>query len=663
MSNKPAHHELKHPFKKPSRREKQPEKTLTQREDRYRSILETIEDGYFEVDLAGSFTFFNDSLCRIVGYSQDEMMGMNYKKYMDPKTAKKVYQIFNSVFKTGEKAILYDWEIIAKTGASRSHESSVSLIRDLHGKPVGFRGIVRDITERKRAEEMLSESEKKYRTILDTMEDMYSEFDLTGKVVFRNRAAVKIVGYTEAESKGQSYKEFTTSETRKKLFEIFKKAYQTGESIKINEYEIIAKDGRILALEGIVSLKKDDSGNPIGFSVLAHDISERKRAELEQRKLESQLQHAQRMEAIGTLAGGIAHDFNNLLMSIQGDVSMMLYKLDPAHPHYARLKNIEYQIKNGSDLTRQLLGFSRGGKYEIKATNINEFIKLMTKVFGSTKKELNIKEKYQEDIWTVEIDRGQINQAILNLFVNACQAMNDGGDLFVQTENIILDETYVKPYNTEPGRFVKISVTDTGTGMGPEILKKVFDPFFTTKDLTRGIGLGLASTYGIVKNHGGIITAYSEKGLGSTFNIYLPVSEKDVIHEIETSKKILTGTETILFIDDEERILEAGIHMLELLGYNLIVCKNGDEAVKIYSEYKDDIDMVILDMIMPGMDGGEVFDRLKVIHPDVKVLLSSGYSINGNASKILERGCNGFIQKPFTMEQLSTRVREILDKK
>lgn len=637
-------------------------KILKESEDRYKSILENIEDGYFEVDLAGSFTFFNDALCKIVGYPRNELMGMNYKAYMDEDTAKKVYQIFNNVYETGEKATFYNWEIFVKGGSRRIHESSVSLIRDLKGNPTGFRGIVRDVTERRQAEESLRESEKKYRTILDTMDNIYAEVDLSGNVVFRNRAAMEILGYPEKEYIGMNYKKYTSQATAKKLLDIYNYVYKTGNSAKIDEYELIAKNGKVLTLEGTINLRRNEAGKPIGFSILAHDISERKRAEMDQRKLESQLQHAQRMEAVGTLAGGIAHDFNNLLMSIQGNVSMMLYKLDLYHPHYDRLKNIEYQIKNGSDLTRQLLGFSRGGKYEIKATDLNEFIRRMIKMFAATKKELKIKQKYQEDLWIVEIDRGQINQAILNLFVNACQAMDDGGDLFVQTENVTLDATYGKPYNAELGRYVKISVTDTGIGMDPEVLKKVFDPFFTTKDLKRGIGLGLASTYGIVKNHGGIINAYSEKGLGSTFTIYLPVSDKDGIEDIEVAQDLRTGTETILFVDDEERIIEAGLDMMKLLGYQMIIAKNGDDALRIYRDQKKNIDMVILDMVMPGMDGGEVFDRLKIINPEIKVLLSSGYSLDGKAAKILDRGCKGFIQKPFTMEQISSKVREILDK-
>jgi len=663
MQHKPTQSELNQQSAKTSKNYKNTEPSLKQREDRYKSILENIEDGYFEVDLRGTFTFFNDSLCKIVGHSRDELSGMNYREYMDGTTAKKVFNIFNNVFETGEKAKLYDWEIVVKHGENRIHESSVSLIKDSEGNPVGFRGIVRDITERKHAEEMLRESEEKYRSILDSMEDIYAEVDLSGNVVFRNRAATELFGYSEKEYKGQSYKKFTPPETAKKLFEIYNKVYRTGISVKIDEYEIIAKDGTVITLEGKINLRRDKSGKPIGFSLLAQDISERKKAELEQRKLESQLQHAQRMEAIGTLAGGIAHDFNNLLMSIQGNVSMMLYKLDPYHPHYDRLKNIEYQIKNGSDLTKQLLGFSRGGKYEIKPTNINEFIKRMTKMLGSTKKEINIKEKFEKDVWTIEIDRGQINQAILNLFVNACQAMNDGGDMFVRTENVILDDAYVKPYGAAPGKFVKISVTDTGVGMDAETLKKVFDPFFTTKDLTRGIGLGLASTYGIVKNHGGIITAYSEKGLGSTFTIFLPVSDKSVTEEMEIQKDLLKGHETILFVDDEERIVQAAADMLITIGYKVIVCQNGYDAVKVYTEKKQDIHIVILDMIMPGIDGGEVFNRLKVINPDVKILLSSGYSLDGKAATIMEKGCSGFIQKPFTIEQISTKLRQILDSK
>ena len=381
----------------------------------------------------------------------------------------------------------------------------------------------------------------------------------------------------------------------------------------------------------------------------------------QQKKMEAQLLQAQKMEAVGTLAGGVAHDFNNLLMGIQGNVSLALIDAEPEHPHYQRLKNIEQYVRAGPDLTRQLLGAAKGGKYETKPTNLNKILDTSTELFGRARKEITICKKFQGDLWTVEVDRGQIDQVLLNLFVNAWQAMPHGGKLYPETKNVTLDEDYVKPYGILSGPYVRISVTDTGVGIESKYQKRIFDPFFTTKGMSRGTGLGLASAYGIATNHGGIITVYSEKGSGATFNIYLPASEKKIIETQEAIADLLTGHETLLFVDDEEGILEIGQLLLEKLGYKVIRASGGREAVEVFKHKKEEIALVLLDMIMPDLSGSETYDEMRKIDPEVKVMLSSGYSINGQAKKILERGCKGFIQKPFSIKDLSIKLRHILD--
>jgi len=393
------------------------------------------------------------------------------------------------------------------------------------------------------------------------------------------------------------------------------------------------------------------------------EITDRKQAEEKRKQLQAQLQQALKMEAMGTLAGGIAHDFNNLLMAIEGRASIMLMNKASSHPDFRHLKGIEENIESAADLTRQLLGFARGRKYEVKPTDLNEVVKKENRMFGRTKKEITIRGKYGKDLWTVEVDRGQIEQVLLNLYVNAWQAMPGGGELYLETENVALDETDVKPFPIEPGKYVKISVIDTDVGMDKATREKIFEPFFTTKEMGRGTGLGLASAYGIVKNHGGFINVYSEKGHGATFNIYLPASEKEVIEEEKPAGNTLKGTETVLFIDDENMIVEMAEELFEQLGYKVLTAGSGTAAIETYEKNKERIDMVLLDMIMPDMNGGETYDKLKEINPNVKVLLASGYSMNGTASEIMDRGCNGFIQKPFKMEELSQKLRGILDMK
>jgi nitrogen-specific signal transduction histidine kinase len=388
--------------------------------------------------------------------------------------------------------------------------------------------------------------------------------------------------------------------------------------------------------------------------IILNDVSEKKR-------MEAKLIQAQKMEAIGTLAGGIAHDFNNLLMVIQGNVFLMLLDTDPNHSNYELLETIQKQVHSGSKLTGQLLGYARKGKYQVKSIDLNQLVEETSEAFGRTRKNITIHRNLSENLFSCEADQGQIEQVLMNLFVNAADAMPEGGELFLKTLNVTNEDMNSKHYDLIPGDYILISVRDTGVGMDSKILDRIFDPFFTTKELGRGTGLGLASVYGIAKGHGGYIEVESEKGHGSTFKVYLPASGKKIQKMENTIDPIAKGRGKILFVDDEHRILEVGEKLLKVLGYEIFIAQNGKEAIEIFKRHRDSIDMVLLDIIMPNMGGGEVYDRLKEISPNVKVLLSSGYSINGEATKLLKRGCYGFIQKPFNIMQLSKSIRAILE--
>ena len=282
-------------------------------------------------------------------------------------------------------------------------------------------------------------------------------------------------------------------------------------------------------------------------------------------------------------------------------------------------------------------------------------------MFGRTKKEVSIHKKLDSAIWTVEADEGQIDQVLLNLYVNAWQAMPGGGQLYIQTANVRLDEDDIKPFEIQAGRYVKITITDSGVGMDAATQQRIFEPFFTTKEMGRGTGLGLASAYGIIKNHGGLIDVHSTKGEGTTFSIYLPVGKKDVAAKKTLDKEIIKGSETILLVDDEDLIIEIAQKMLSKMGYNTLIAQGGQETIEVYRQHGDQIDLTILDMIMPDMNGQETYKRLKKMKPNLKVLLSSGYSLNDQAQKIMDLGCQGFIQKPFDVVQLSQKIRAILD--
>jgi len=523
-------------------------------------------------------------------------------------------------------------------------------------------GFFHNISERLESEEALRQSEEKYRSILEGIEEGFFEVDLAGNFTFFNDALCKIFGYSRDELLGTNNRDYTSAETAQKMYHVFNRVYRTGRSARVLNYEIHAKDGskKILAISA--SLLRNSDREPIGFRGFARDVTESWLAEKEKERMAAQIRQSQKMEAIGTLAGGIAHDFNNLLMGFQGNLSLMLMETGADSPDYEYLINMEDYVKRGTELTQQILGFARGGKYEVKPTNLNELLESSSRMFSRTRKEIFIHQKFQKHPWPVEVDRGQIEQVLLNLFVNAWQAMPSGGDIFISTKNVMFeDEDPERPYALKPGKYVRVSVADTGVGMEKDTLERIFEPFYTTKEVSRGTGLGLASAYGIIKNHNGLIDVSSSKGRGATFTIYLPRSLKEFIEEKPPVESTIEGRETILLVDDEEMITDIGGKMLEKLGYRVILAESGKKALQLFNEMQGQIDLVILDMIMPGMGGSETFDRLKALSPDIKVLLSSGYSLDGQASQILGRGCNGFIQKPFNLKRFSKKIREVLD--
>jgi PAS domain S-box-containing protein len=572
--------------------------------------------------------------------------------------------------------------VIAVTGHA-SLDSALGALRrgayDYLRKPFEYEELLQTVhnalgqkrlkTEKAMVDSRLELSEERYRYLVQNSPDIIYMLDREEKFTFVSDAVERLLGYRSQDLVGMHYTSIVFGEDREKAKWYFNER-RTGTRaangvelrLLINPESERSRNAEAPFLT--VELKStgmydkasgDKTKRLLGTHGVARDISRRKR-------LEARLQQAQKMETIGTLAGGIAHNFNNLLMAIQGYASLMLLNTDPSHPHYDKLKSIEQYIQSGADLTKQLLGFARGGKYDVKPIDINDLVARTVKMFGGTKKEIAIHENYRKDLRPVDADQGQIEQVLLNLLVNAWQAMPGGGELFLETRNVDMDPDAVRPYNLSPGIYVKISVTDTGIGMDEKTQRRIFEPFFTTKEMGRGTGLGLASAYGIIKNHNGIIDVVSRKGEGSTFTIYLPASKAAVRKEDAAAQgEILKGPETVLFVDDEDMIVEVGAEILKALGYRVLTAKGGREAVELYRVKSGEIGIVILDMIMPGMGGGETYDALRKINPHVKVLLSSGYSIKGEASDILSRGCNGFIQKPFNIKALSMKIREILD--
>jgi len=650
--------------------QKKVEDDLRESQNRLADIVDFLPDPTLVIDRGGRVIAWNRAIEDMTGVSADRMVGKGDYEYALPFYGIRRPILLDLVLRYDERVekeylfikregdILFtETDVPRVKGKSRILWGRARPLRDSQGNIVGAIETIRDVTERKHAEDALRESEVKYRNILESMEEAYFELDLEGNMAFFNESACLISGYGPGELMGLSRKAYTTPETAARMYEAFHQIFLAGQRTKIMDFEIIRKDGEKRILEITASLRKDVNGVPSGFRGVARDVTEKKKSEEERAKLEALLFQAQKMESIGTLAGGIAHDFNNILTSIQGNVSLMLLAEKPSNPNFRRLKSMEDQIVSGSELTRQLLGFAQGGKYEVRPSDLNGIIEKVSSMFERTKKEITIHHDFDKNLWIAETDQSQMEQVLLSLLVNASQAMPSGGDVYLETKNVLLEDGDTRPEGLEAGRYIRISVTDTGMGMDEHTKMRVFDPFFTTKEMGRGIGLGLAAVYGIVKGHRGMIRVYSEKGHGTTFSIYFPASGKHPVPVEETRREHIRGRERILLVDDEEIVLDVTRELLEILGYRVFSFRTGREAVDYYETAWKDIDVVILDMIMPVMSGGETFDALKKINPDVIVILSSGYSMNGKVFDIMNRGVKAFIQKPFRIDELTGKIR------
>lgn len=640
---------------------KQAENALRQSEARYRDILKNIEDAYYEVDLAGNLTFFNDALCTLFGITREELRGMNNREYTDEETAGKIFKVFNQVYTTGEPARAFDWDIIRKDSRRRHVEASVSLMKNQKGDPVGFQGIVRDVTEREGLRRNLQVSEERYRSLVENTLDGYFICEIpSASIMFLNQRGCDLFGYTMEEALNLTLWDTVAPEDHA-LFEERMEKRMKKEKLAPEKaiYMGNRKDGSTFRAEAATSIVMFQ-GQPAMQGVFK-DITE-------QERLEQQLQQAQKMEAIGTLAGGIAHDFNNLLQAILGYTQILTMEKGENDPDLSRLQQIENSAMRASELTQQLLAFSRKVESKLRPVDLNLEVKQVEKLLKRTiPKMISIELHLQKNLQVVNADPAQVEQVMMNLGVNARDAMPEGGKIIIETENTFLDKRYCRAHpGAVPGQYVCLSLTDTGDGMDHETLDHIFEPFYTTKDVGKGTGLGLSMVYGIVKSHRGYIMCYSEPDMGTTFKIYLPAVEEERREqkaEPEKEVQISGGEETILLADDEELLRDIGKEILEEFGYTMVTAPDGETALQLYAERKQEISLVILDLMMPGMGGKQCLEQLLAMAPDVKVVIASGYSVNGHTKAALEAGAKGFIKKPFELKQMLKVVREVLDQK
>jgi len=543
------------------------EASLRESEANYRALVEDMQALICRFLPDGTLSFVNGTYCQYFEKKREELVGKNFFQFIPDKEKDSVRKHFESL--TPEKPVVsYEHQVLATNGEIRWQRWTDHALFDKSGNLLQYQSIGIDITESKQTEQALRESEERFRELAELMPETIFEMDLDGKLTFVNRNAYNYFGYTQKDLKlGLNGLDMIIPKDRDRARENVAKILK-GEKSSINEYTALRKDGGTFPVL-IHSAPFFKKGKPIGLRGFIVDITERKKAEEERRKLEVQFQQAQRFEALGTLAGGIAHDFNNLLMNIQGNTSLMLFEIDDSHPYFEPLKNIEKQVKSGAQLTRQMLGYARKGKFNVKPVDLNQIVNESAETFGRTHKEITIIKEFENDLFTIEADEGQIEQVLLNLYVNAADAMPGGGKLILKTKNETHLNIKSNHYSPEPGKYVQLTISDTGSGMDKRTLERIFDPFFTTKEMGRGTGLGLASVYGIIKSHDGYIDVESEKGQGTTFTIFLPSSEKNIEDKVEADSKLIKGSGTLMIVDDEDLVLDVGVNMLKKLGYTV----------------------------------------------------------------------------------------------
>ena len=560
----------------------------------------------------------------------------------------------------------YDIPVIYLT----AHSDEATLTRAKVSQPFGY--LIKPFDERALhttiemalyrhdMETKLKQSEQWLSIVLNSIGDAVIATDTAGLIKFINPIAESLTGWKQNEALNMKINQVFKvrgEENNSKIRDPIKRVLKKGIVINFSTHTLlITRYGNEVPIDSSASPILDEKGKINGAVLVFRDITEKY-------KLEKQLTQAQKMESIGLMAGGVAHDFNNILAAILGYASFMKIKLNIDDANYKYVETIERSAQRGAELTSQLLTFTRGGKQDIKPINLNNIVFETVKIIKSTfDKAIEIETHLFDGLTSVRADEVQIQQLLMNLCVNARDAMPQGGKLIVET-----DMTFIHDHDTsfymgvKTGSYVTLSVKDTGIGMDKDTLEKIFDQFFTTKEKGKGPVLGLSMVYGVVKNHGGFERVTSEPGKGTNFKIYFPAG--DILEEGSKSvtKKPQEGNEVILVVDDEESILMFVRDVLEAYGYTVFLAANGEEAVNIFENTKDKIDLVILDMVMPKMGGLQTYIKLKMINPKIRAFLSSGYSPDGQAREILERGVNGFLQKPYEMNDLLIKVRDVLD--
>ncbi len=644
------------------------EEALAESEAKYRLLVEGSGDVVYALGPDYRFTYLSPVVERLTGYTPEEIKNLDMDEFFTPDSADILRKAYRRRIRDEKVGIRKDdverWELEHKhkNGHTIWGEVSVKPVRHSNGRFAGLQGVTRDITARKKAETALRESEEKYRLVAYATADIIFEFYFSdGLYAHISPNCREILGYTDEELSSASWfvrDRMVPPEDLPELKKIYAAGLKGPRDHIVYEFRVRCKDGRIKYLQESSIFIRHADGRVAGMIGSYKDITDKKR-------METQLRQAQKMEAIGTLAGGIAHDFNNILGAILGFTELAMMDLSADHPARDKLVQVERSGNRAKSLVQQILSFSRRTDQERKPLHLGPILKESLKLLrASLPSTIEIRQQLDTNAGMVMADSTQIHQLIMNLCTNAAHAMQKGGGtLEARLDRVILDEEAARQYaELGPGRYRRISISDTGTGMDMETMDRVFEPFFTTKRAGEGTGMGLAVVHGIVKSHDGAITVYSEPGRGSTFRVYLPEILDEAEDEPSPNIGILpTGWERILLVDDEENLVTVGGRILERLGYRVTGLTSAVDALKLFREVPDKFDLVITDQTMPYMTGIRLAEELMRIRPEIPIILCTGFSHETTAEEALALGIKRFLMKPMNAGEIGRTVREVLD--
>ncbi len=628
-------------------------KTLEQSEMKFRSVVQAANDAIISSDSNGNIISWNKGAQTIFGYAEEEVLGRPVTILM-PEQYREVhsrqFERLRSTGKSWNKGKTLESQGLRKDGREFQVEISLAAWKTEEG--TFFTCILRDITERKKTLEKIREQ----AALLDKAHDAISVQDLEHRLIYWNKGAQNLYGWTEEEATGKNAIKLLYKKEPSDFIEARNMVIEKGEWK--GELRQRTKDDKEIIVESRWSLVNDSENKPKSILIINTDITENK-------ELESQLLRAQRMESIGTLAGGIAHDLNNVLTPIMLSLQLLKGKL-PDEESRRLLNILESNSQRGADLIKQVLSFARGVEGERNPLQIRNHISEIEKVAKETfPRNIEIRTDIQNDLFTISGDATQLHQVIMNLCVNARDAMPDGGILSITASNFFIDKNYVQMHTeAKVGPYVVIAVSDTGIGIPPGIMDRIFEPFFTTKEFGKGTGLGLSTALAIVKSHGGFINVYSEVGKGTTFRVYLPSIKTEMQNVKEEQLELLIGQgELVLVAEDEDSIREVTVSTLEEYGYNVLTANDGADAVALYAQNKDKIKVVLMDMMMPVMDGHASIRAIRKINPGVKIIAVSGLAEKDKLAKIADTRVHAFLPKPYTAERLLKTIREVIGTK